>query len=85
MISDARIQREAERESFKTVSETCPTVDDALSVAAGKIKEQTGVLREALVEALVRAISAEWEVEDLRSQVENLEERLRDAQQESAL
>jgi len=72
-------RRQAEKEAFRAVAETCPFVDDALSDAAKLIKDQTSALREALIEAIQRANEAEEEAEVLRRQVANLERELDEA------
>lgn len=72
-------RREAERESFAAVPETCPEVDDAMAEATRRIKAQTGALRDALVDALQRAAEAEESVEELLRQVEELRRELDEA------
>ena len=62
--------------AFRAVAETCPHVDDALSVAADAIKKQTTSLRDALIEALERAILAEDRVEKLEQETEELRAEL---------
>ncbi len=81
----------AKRESFQLVRETCPHVDAALAsveqeikeqldvslhTAATNIKIQTGALRDALIEALDRALTAEEQVEELENKVAELESQL---------
>jgi predicted nucleic acid-binding Zn-ribbon protein len=61
------------------VPETCPHVDAALSAAADAIKEQTGALRDALVEAIERAMEAEGQVSDLERQIADLQRDLDEA------
>lgn len=68
--------RQAEREAYQAVPETCPEVDHALAVAGGLIKIQTNALRAALVEALERAIVAEERAEELEKEVEALQDML---------
>jgi hypothetical protein len=68
--------RRAEKESFYEVPETCPKVDRALDAASELIKEQTGLLREALIAALERALDAEERVEELETEVRELREEL---------
>lgn len=53
--------KEIDREVY-TVHETCTKVDAALDKAAGAIKEQTGLLRDALREYAERALNAEYEL-----------------------
>lgn len=64
------------REAYRMVDETCPKVDEALITAANKIKEQTQLLREALFQALERAIDAEEKISELESEIKTLKERL---------
>ncbi len=66
----------AKKESFYEVAETCPAVDSALQIASEAIKEQTGLLRTALVDAIQRALDAEDRVADLEAEVQRLERRL---------
>jgi hypothetical protein len=81
----------AKRESFQLVKETCPHVDAALAGVAETIKEQldvslqmaeksikvqTEALRDALIEALDRALTAEKQVEELENKVAELESQL---------
>ena len=63
----------AKREAFMLVAETCPHVDKALEIAAEAIKNQTGALREALIEALERAMTAEDQVDELNAEIRRLE------------
>lgn len=72
-------RRQAEREAFREVPETCPHVDAALAKAAEAIKNQTGALREALIDAIQRANEAEELAEDLRSELEDLRHELEEA------
>lgn len=65
-------RKAAERDAFSFVPETCPKVDRALEEAGDVIKEQTGNLREALVDALERALEAEAKVEELEKELEDL-------------
>lgn len=67
----------AKREAFAIVPETCPAVNAALAnitaaveTADGLIKEQTEALRNALLDALDRAIDAEELAERLKRQTE---------------
>lgn len=73
--------REAARESFRRVNETCPEVDHALNQASEIIKEQTGMLREALVAAIEERMEAddriselEYDVRSMQDMIERLEE-----------
>ena len=75
----------AKREAFEIVPETCPAVNAALSnitaaveAADELIKEQTGALRNALLDALDRAIDAEETVERLENEVNALKTRVAD-------
>ncbi len=72
--------REAARESFRRVNETCPEVDRALNQASEIIKEQTGALREALVAAIEDRMNAddriselEYDVRGMQAMIERLE------------
>lgn len=69
-------RKQAERDAFRAVGETCHHVDDAMAEATRLIKEQTGALREALIDACQRANEAEEEVEDLKRRVKELEDEL---------
>lgn len=66
----------AKKEAFYEVAETCPAVDNALNIASEAIKEQTTMLRSALVDAIQRALDAEDKVEELEAEVQRLERRL---------
>ena len=75
--------REARREAFSIVPETCPAVEAALAEitaaverANGLIKEQTVALRNALLDGLDRAIDAEKIVEQLERELGSLEDRV---------
>ena len=68
--------QKAKREAFCEVAETCPAVDNALNIASEAIKEQTDLLRSALVDAIQRALDAEDQVEELEAEVQRLEYRL---------
>jgi predicted nucleic acid-binding Zn-ribbon protein len=72
-------RRYAQKEAFQMVGETCPHVDAALSAAADAIKTQTEALRDALVEAIARAMDAEEKVVDLEHEVNRLERELEEA------
>lgn len=73
-------RRQAEKEAFRIVPETCPKVDraleQALEQAAVLIKEQTGELRDALIDAIKCRLEAEEEVKELKLRIENLESLL---------
>lgn len=71
-----RNYQKAKREAFYEVAETCPAVDNALNIASEAIKEQTGLLRSALMDAIERALDAEDRVEELEAEVHRLEYRL---------
>jgi hypothetical protein len=64
--------KRAERESYLEVPETCPHVDHALEIAGEAIKHQTGALRDALNEALERALVAEDRIEELEELIREL-------------
>lgn len=72
-------RKQAEREAFRAVSETCPHVDDAMAEATRLIKQQTGALRDALVEAIQRANEAEELAEALQARIDELERELDEA------
>lgn len=74
----------ARREAYRTVAETCPKVDRALDVAADEIKQQTGDLRDALIQAIEERMDAESENETLRERVAELEAEVESLQMESA-
>jgi predicted nucleic acid-binding Zn-ribbon protein len=74
--------RYAQKEAFAMVKETCPHVDAALSAAADAVKAQTGALRDALVEAIARALDAEEKVNNLEREVSRLERELEDAREQ---
>ena len=69
-------RRQAERDSFREVPETCPYVDEAMNEATRIIKEQTGSLRSALVDAIERANESEETIEALRAEIASLREEL---------
>jgi len=82
-------RREAERESFKKVPETCPMVEAALAditraVAAAlivterDIKEQTEALREALTDQIHITMLVEEERDDLRADIQCMERQIAD-------
>jgi hypothetical protein len=73
--------RQATREAFAAVPETCPAVDEALFLAGSRIKEQTEALRNALIEALERAIEAEEKCSELEREVADLEQRVAQLEQ----
>lgn len=71
--------RKARREAFAIIPETCPAVNAALAnitaaveAADSSIKEQTEALRNALLDALDRAIDAEEAAERLEREVDAL-------------
>ncbi len=70
---------DARRRAFADVKETCPGVDRALSDAADAIKELTGELRDALIQAHERIIELEGEVADLNKRLEAAECELAEA------
>lgn len=78
------MSREAEKQSFREVGETCPAVDAALSAASEAIKEQTTALRYALVDAIDRAMQAENERDELQEEVDRLQNRVADLEHELA-
>jgi len=82
-------RREAERESFKKVPETCPMVEaaiiavsttlaTALGVAEFTIKDQTESLREALTDQIHITMLAEEERDDLRADIQCMERQIAD-------
>jgi len=72
----------AKREAFDMVEQTCPAVDRALEDAANAIKKQTGALREALIEAIQRAIDAEDKVKELEAEVQELKDKVEELEAE---
>lgn len=71
-----------DREVFNAVAETCPKVDAALDKAAEAIKEQTGLLRDALREYAERALDAEDELATAHETIEELQARIDELEQE---
>lgn len=69
-------RRQAEKESFKLIPETCPKVDAALLAAERLIKEQTGYLREALIDAIQSANEAQEKIAELEKKIERLNAEL---------
>jgi hypothetical protein len=76
-------RRNAEREAYSSVPETCPHVDRALEIATDEIKKQTGALRDALIDALERAIDAEKMVDELEAELDLLRNELAQAVSQS--
>ena len=74
--------RDARRESYSTVPETCPAVDAALAAAGELIKDQTTSLRDAMIDALERAITAEERAEELERGMDELHGRVRELEKE---
>lgn len=81
--------QKAKREAFAIVPETCPAVNAALSnitaaveTADGLIKEQTEALRNALIDALDRAIDAEETAELLEREVDALKDKVADLEKD---
>lgn len=79
----------AKREAFAIVPETCPAVNAALSnitaaveTANGLIKEQTAALRNALLDALDRAIDAEETAARLEREVDSLKDKVADLEKD---
>ena len=72
-------RKEAERDAFRAVPETCPHVDDAMAEATRLIKQQTGALRDALVDAIQRANEAEELAKTLQAHIDELEAELSEA------
>jgi septal ring factor EnvC (AmiA/AmiB activator) len=72
------------REVFNAVEETCPKVDAALDKAAEAIKEQTGLLRDALREYAERALNAEDELSTAHETIKELQARIDELEQELA-
>ncbi len=73
-----------DREVFNAVAETCPKVDAALDKAAEAIKEQTGLLRDALREYVERALNAEDELSTAHETIKELQARIDELEQELA-
>ncbi len=76
--------RAIDRESFNAVAETCPKVDAALEKASEAIKEQTGLLRDALREYIERALNAEDELSTANETIAELTQRVADLEHELA-
>lgn len=74
--------RYVQKEAYAMIGETCPHVDAALARAGDAIKEQTVALRDALFEALGRAMDAEEKVADLEREVESLKRALEEAREQ---
>ena len=86
-----RIYKEAKRESFSMISETCPDVETALDLitramgtAEELIKDKTAAFREALIEALERAIEAEAKIAELEREIDNLQNMVAEIKKELA-
>jgi len=73
-----------DREVFNAVAETCPKVDAALDKAAKAIKEQTGLLRDALREYAERALNAEVELSTAHETIKELQARIDELEHELA-
>ena len=73
-----------DREVFNAVAETCPKVDAALDKAAEAIKEQTGILRDALREYAERALNAEDELSTAHETIKELQARIVELEHELA-
>lgn len=85
------LKRDAQKEAYRSVPETCPSVDlaflelqkfveslvrsDELSYqferAKEKVKVQTGLLREAFVEAIEERMKAENELDDATEELKD--------------
>jgi CII-binding regulator of phage lambda lysogenization HflD len=76
--------RAIDKESFNAVAETCPKVDAALEKASEAIKEQTGLLRDALREYIERALNAEDELSTANETIAELAQRVADLEHELA-
>ena len=86
-----RIYKEAKRESFSMISETCPDVEAALDLitrargtAEELIKDKTAAFREALIEALERAIEAECKIAELEGEIAGLRNEIVELEKELA-
>lgn len=77
----SRHNRDAQRQAFRLVPETCPHVDAALADAASAIKEQTNALRDALVSTLDELLEAREIIDDLERQVSQLQDELQNARE----
>jgi len=73
-----------DREVFNAVAETCPKVDAALDKAGEAIKEQTGLLRDALREYAERALNAEDELSTAHETIKELQARIDELEHELA-
>lgn len=72
------LRNDAKRESFHAVKETCPDIDRAIGQLETIVKEKTGDLREALNDALERALTAEEKCEELQQTIDELEEQVKE-------
>lgn len=68
-------KKEAERESFKTVAETCPEIDEAAGVFDEVVKGVTGRFRDALTKAIMERLEAEADISDLKDKLSAAEDR----------
>ena len=78
----ANNEREASRESYRTVWETCPHVDQAMERATEAIKVQTGALRDALTQAIESRMDLQDELDDANAEIARLRQEVDDLQQE---
>jgi predicted nucleic acid-binding Zn-ribbon protein len=72
----------ATKQAFYEIPETCPKVDKALEDAADLIKEQTGLLRDALVEAIERELDGNDRIKELEDTIEELKREIEDLKEE---
>lgn len=70
------MDKQIRKASFAAVAETCPAVDEALELAADRIKEQTGALREALEEYIGLYLEATDRIEDLEAENKQLKDEV---------
>jgi hypothetical protein len=68
--------KQVEREIFRSVSETCPSIDRAMDDALSIIKGCTADLREGMREFATRAIEAEDELDTAHETIRELEARI---------
>ena len=86
--------REAQRESFYRVDETCPAVDEAaglfkeafereLDKFVDRVKDQTEALRKALTGAIEETLERDRKIVELEQEISELKDRLRDAESDT--
>jgi predicted nucleic acid-binding Zn-ribbon protein len=66
-------RRTAEKDAYRIVPETCPVVDAAIEKAVDAIKEQTGNLREALIDVIEERNNLQDQLDDAMAKIKELE------------